>query len=134
MIYLWFVIWICINSCFAQQYYDPSDSSSSEPRNGSRYECQYSFQNSCPTFLVYRANRCFQTISSISDLFNLNSTEVLQRNSVTSSDEKLKSGREVLVPINCVCSDRFFQANISYKVLSNTTFSEIACGVFEKGY
>ena len=55
----WFVIWICINSCFAQQYYDPSDCSS-EPRNGSRYECQYSFQNSCTTFLVYRANRYFQ--------------------------------------------------------------------------
>ncbi|KAK7842016.1 protein lyk5 [Quercus suber] len=130
MIYLWFVIWICINSCFAQQYYDPSDCSS-EPRNGSRYECQYSFQNSCTTFLVYRANRYFQTISSISDLFNLYSTEVLQQNSVTSSDEILKPGREVLVPINCFCSDPFFQANVSYKVLSNTTFSEIACGVLE---
>ena len=131
MIYLWFVIWICINSCFAQQYYDPSDCSSSEPRNGSRYECQYSFQNSCLTFLLYRANRYFQTISSISDLFNLNSTEVLQRNSVTSSVEILKPGREVLVPINCFCSDPFFQANVSYKVPSNTTFSELACGVFE---
>nr|POE52930.1 serine/threonine receptor-like kinase nfp [Quercus suber] len=130
MIYLWFVIWICINSCFAQQYYDPSDCSS-EPRNGSRYECQYSFQNSCTTFLVYRANRYFQTISSISDLFNLYSTEVLQQNSVTSSDEILKPGREVLVPINCFCSDPLFQTNVSYKVLSNTTFSEIACGVFE---
>uniref|UniRef100_A0A7N2KN60 LysM domain receptor-like kinase 4 n=1 Tax=Quercus lobata TaxID=97700 RepID=A0A7N2KN60_QUELO len=130
MIYLCFVIWICINSCFAQQYYDPSDCSS-EPRNGSRYECQYSFQNSCTTFLVYRANRHFQTISSISDLFILNSTEVLQQNSVTSSDEILKPGREVLVPINCFCSDRFFQANVSYKVLSNLTFSEIACGVLE---
>ncbi|KAK4607079.1 hypothetical protein RGQ29_001056 [Quercus rubra] len=129
MIYLWFVIWICINSCFAQQYYEPSDCSSSEPRNGSRYECQYSFQNSCPTFLVYRANRYFQTISSISDLFNLNSTKVLQQNNVTSSDEILKPGREVLVPINCFCSDPFFQANVSYKVLSNTTFSEIACGL-----
>lgn len=43
----------------------------------------------------------------------------------------LKSGREVLVPINCFCSDGIFQANVSYKVLSNTTFSEIACGVFE---
>ena len=101
---------------------------SSEPRNGSRYECQYSFQNSCPTFLVYRANRYFQAISSISDLFNLNSTEVLQQNSVTSSDEILKPGREVLVPINCFWSYPFFQANVSYKVLSNTTFSEIACG------
>ena len=130
MIYLWFVIWICINSCFTQQYYDPSDCSS-EPRNGSRYECQNSFQNSCTTFLVYRANRYFQTISSISDLFNLNSSEVLQQNSVTSSDERLKPDREVLVPINCFCSDRFFQANVSYKVLSNTIFSEIACGVLE---
>ena len=112
IIYLCFVIWICINSCFAQQYYDPLDCSS-EPRNGSRYECQYSFQNSCTAFLVYRANRYFLTISSISDLFNLNSTEVLQQNSVT-SDEILELGREVLVPINCFCSDPFFQSNVSY--------------------
>ena len=89
------------------------------------------FKIRMPTFLLYRANRYFQTISSISDLFNLNSTEVLQRNSVTPSDEILKPGREVLVPINCFCSDPFFQANVSYKVLSNTTFSELACGVFE---
>ena len=129
MIYVWFLILICINSSYAQQYYDPSDCSSEKHNPGSRYTCN-SFQNSCTTFLVYRANQYFQNVSAISGLFNLNPDVVLQWNSVTSS-EILNPGREVLVPIICSCSDQFFQANFSYKVRVNTTFSEIACGVFE---
>uniref|UniRef100_A0A7N2KN81 Uncharacterized protein n=1 Tax=Quercus lobata TaxID=97700 RepID=A0A7N2KN81_QUELO len=155
MIYLWFVIWICINSCFAQQYYDPSDCSSSEPRNGSRYECQYSFQNSCPTFLVYRANRYFQTISSISELFHLNSTEVLQRNGVTSSDEILKPGllkspilsgpnpsqgkepkygSELQVPLRCACPDNFTRSKrvkflVTYPFIEGDETALVACGI-----
>ena len=129
MIYVWFLILICINSSYAQQYYDPSDCSSEKHNPGSRYTCN-SFQNSCNTFLVYRANQYFQNVSAISGLFNLNPDVVLQWNSVTSS-EILNPGREVLVPIICSCSDQFFQANFSYKVRVNTTFSEIACGVFE---
>jgi hypothetical protein len=129
MIYVWFLILICINSSHAQQYYDPSDCSSEKHNPGSRYTCN-SFQNSCNTFLVYRANRYFQNVSAISGLFNLNPDVVLQWNSVTSS-EILNPGREVLVPIICSRSDQFFQANFRYKVRINTTFSEIACGVFE---
>uniref|UniRef100_A0A2N9G6G5 LysM domain-containing protein n=1 Tax=Fagus sylvatica TaxID=28930 RepID=A0A2N9G6G5_FAGSY len=125
MIYVWFLILICINSSYAQQYYDPSDCSSEKHNPGSRYTCN-SFQNSCTTFLVYRANQYFQNVSAISGLFNLNPDVVLQWNSVTSS-EILNPGREVLVPIICSCSDQFFQANFSYKVRVNTTFSEIAC-------
>jgi hypothetical protein len=129
MIYVWFLILICINSSYAQQYYDPSDCSSEKHNPGSRYTCN-SFQNSCNTFLVYRANQYFQNVSAISGLFNLNPDVVLQWNSVTSS-QILNPGREVLVPIICSRSDQFFQANFRYKVRINTTFSEIACGVFE---
>ncbi|KAI4334374.1 hypothetical protein L6164_019074 [Bauhinia variegata] len=130
--YLCFVAWICISSSSAQQYYDPSNCSSSENSNsGSRYTCNLP-HDSCSTFLVYRANQNFQTISDISKLFNMSSDGLLQINNLTSSSQVLKPGKEVLLPFNCSCSvGLFYQANLTYKTPETTTFSEVACGVFE---
>ncbi|KAJ7981021.1 LysM receptor kinase [Quillaja saponaria] len=131
MIYLWFIVWICIGSSSAQQYYDPFDCFSDGIHPGSRYTCKL-FQDSCKTFLIYRANQHFRTISDISSLFHINTDEVLLLNGLTSSSEILKPGKEVLVPVGCSCSGQFFQANFSYTVPeSNTTFTDIACVVFE---
>ncbi|XP_031285367.1 lysM domain receptor-like kinase 4 [Pistacia vera] len=133
MIYLWLLSWACINLSYAQQHYDYSECSANTSLPGSRYTCN-SFRNSCNTFIVYRANTQFQTLSNITALFQINSNasnEVLHLNKLTSSSEILKSGREVLIPINCSCSGQFFQTNFSYTVPGNTTYSDIACGVFE---
>ncbi|XWS71842.1 hypothetical protein CRYUN_Cryun03dG0172300 [Craigia yunnanensis] len=132
MIYLLFLIWIAANSSFAQQYYDPSDCPSDTSYPGSRYTCN-SKQQSCKTFLVYRANQQFgvQNLLNISALFQKKSVELLDLNNIASPSEILKPGREVLVPINCLCSGQYFQASLSYIVPERTSFSEIACGVFE---
>nr|ASM47242.1 lysm-containing receptor kinase 11 [Parasponia rugosa] len=116
-------------SC-AQQYYDPSDCSSNETNPGSRYTCNL-FQDSCKTFLVYRANQQFQTISKISDLLDTTSDALLQLNNLTSPSELLKQGREVLVPINCSCSGQFFKASFSFTASETTSLEGVACGVFE---
>lgn len=127
----WFLILVCINSSFAQQYYDPSDCFSKTNYPGSKYTCSSSSQSSCKTFLAYRANQNFQTISNISDLLNVKSDVLLHLNNLTNASEALTSGREILVPITCSCSGQFFQANLSYTVSEIISFSEIACGVFE---
>lgn len=133
---VWFLILVCViimaSSSHAQQYYDPSDCTSDKIIPGSRYTCN-SFQesSSCETFLVYRANRRFQTVSRISELLNVSSDVLLNLNNLTSPSEPLQLSREVLVPIVCSCSGRFFQANFSYTVSEATSMSEIACGVFE---
>ncbi|KAK7404756.1 hypothetical protein VNO78_05713 [Psophocarpus tetragonolobus] len=132
MVHLWFVAWMCLGVCSAQLSYDQNNCTSNEIGRGTSYSCK-STQDSCETFLVYRANEHFNTISEVSKLFNKNSEEVLLKNNLTSSSLSLvlKQGKEVLIPINCTCSGQFFQASLSYKVLDNTTFSEIACGDFE---
>ncbi|KAK7312582.1 hypothetical protein VNO77_36539 [Canavalia gladiata] len=130
MIHLWFVAWMCcLSICSAQLSYDRNNCTSNESVRGSRYSCK-SKQDSCKTFLVYRANKHFQTISDVSKLFNKDFDEVLLINNLTSA-EVLKQGKEVLLPIDCNCSGQYYKASLSYKVLKNTTFSEIACGVFE---
>ncbi|KAA8544080.1 hypothetical protein F0562_021743 [Nyssa sinensis] len=130
MFYLWFLIWVCINLSQAQQFYDATLCSSDTNYPGTRYTCN-SFKNLCQTFMVYRASQRFQTISNISYLFSMDPDELLPLNNLTSPSEILQPGREVLVPINCSCSGQFFQASFSYLVPESTTFTEIACGVFE---
>lgn len=134
MKYFWFLILVCniISSSHAQQYYDPSDCPSNKTVPGSRYTCNSFQDSSCKTFLVYRANRHFQTISRISELFNVDSDVLLHLNNLTSLSELLQpAAREVLVPIVCSCSGQYFQANFSYTISDTTSMSEIACGVFE---
>ncbi|RZB74845.1 LysM domain receptor-like kinase 4 [Glycine soja] len=121
-----------IGACSAQLSYDQNNCTSNEIGQGTRYSCK-STKDSCRTFLVYRANKHLNTISEVSKLFNTNSDEVLLKNNLTplSLFDELKQGKEVLIPVNCTCSGGYFQASLSYKVLNNTTYSEIACGVFE---
>uniref|UniRef100_I1LR55 Protein kinase domain-containing protein n=2 Tax=Glycine max TaxID=3847 RepID=I1LR55_SOYBN len=132
MLHLWFVAWMCLGACSAQLSYDQNNCTSNEIGQGTRYSCK-STKDSCRTFLVYRANKHLNTISEVSKLFNTNSDEVLLKNNLTplSLFDELKQGKEVLIPVNCTCSGGYFQASLSYKVLNNTTYSEIACGVFE---
>lgn len=132
MIHFWFVAWICLSICFAQFSYDQNNCTSNEGGRGTGFSCK-STQDSCKTFLVYRANEHFNTISKVSKLFNKNPDEVLPVNNFTSTSisEVLKQGKEVLIPVICTCSGEYYQTSLSYKVLENTTFSEIACGVFE---
>ncbi|XP_016548972.2 lysM domain receptor-like kinase 4 [Capsicum annuum] len=129
------VIWTCIGSSYGQQYYDSTSCHSSTTSPGTRYTCT-SPNDSCQTFLVYRANQDFTTISDVAYLFGIvlnpdDHQQLLNMNNVTSSLQILEIGREVIVPIQCSCLDEFFQANITYIAPTNTSFDRVACGVFE---
>ncbi|MED6158036.1 hypothetical protein PIB30_028964 [Stylosanthes scabra] len=132
MIHLWFVSIICISVCYAQQHYDPYSCNYDDTISGSRYTCN-STNHSCKTFLVYKANKSFQTISNISALFNIKTHDVLVLNNLkSSSNDVLEEGKEVIVPINCTCIGQFYQVNgFTYGVTHNTTFYDVACQVFE---
>ncbi|XP_065865574.1 lysM domain receptor-like kinase 4 [Euphorbia lathyris] len=133
MLFPWFIILMltCFNLTRSDpQFYDSSDCSSDSSYPGSRYTCK-SHHKSCSTFLVYKANQNFNSISTISRLFQSDFHELLRLNNLSPSSDILVSGREVLVPVICSCIHNFFQANLSYIVPENTTLSDIACDVFE---
>ncbi|CAN6559838.1 unnamed protein product [Malus baccata var. baccata] len=69
--------------------------------------------------------------NATTNLFRMDTDQLLGLNKLTSTYEELKPGREVVIPITCSCSDQYFQANFSYTVLQNTSYSEVACGAFE---
>ncbi|XP_050215049.1 lysM domain receptor-like kinase 4 [Mercurialis annua] len=122
---------VFFNSIQAQQFYDKSDCSETTKNPGSRYTCNISY-STCSTFLVYRSNSNFNTISNISRLFRKDTEELLRVNDLPSPSESLKPGTEILIPVICSCKNNFFQVNnFTYMVYERTTLSEIACSVFE---
>ncbi|XVF05706.1 hypothetical protein REPUB_Repub05bG0195500 [Reevesia pubescens] len=113
MIYLLILIWISINSSFAQQYYDPSNCLSDTNFPGSRYTCNSKQQS------YNRANQHFrfQNLLNISTLFQKKSDELLDLNNIASPAEILKPendveiGVKLHVPLRCACPDNFTSTN-----------------------
>ncbi|XP_023738102.2 lysM domain receptor-like kinase 4 [Lactuca sativa] len=122
-----------IISSHEQAFYDATSCRKDGNAPGTRYTCTNTTltKMSCQTFLIFRSNRQFPTISTIATLFGLPPNTLLELNHIDSSSEVLLMDREVLVPLRCSCSDNFFQAKINYTIMENTTLSDIACGVFE---
>ncbi|CAI9268481.1 unnamed protein product [Lactuca saligna] len=122
-----------INSSHEQAFYDATSCRKDGNAPGTRYTCTNTTltKMSCQTFLIFRSNRQFPTISTIATLFGLPPNTLLELNHIDSSSEFLLMDREVLVPVSCSCSNNFFQAKINYTVMENTTLSDTACGVFE---
>ncbi|KAJ4822290.1 hypothetical protein Tsubulata_006398 [Turnera subulata] len=128
------VILVTLNSVHSQQYYDPSDCSADAIYPGSRYTCSNSSnddQSSCSTYLVYRANQHFRTVSDVSQLLQVDPDVLLRSSNLTSPFTILEPGTEVVVPKTCSCTGEFFQADFSYVVPENTTISGVACAAFE---
>ncbi|KAL4560892.1 hypothetical protein LXL04_033048 [Taraxacum kok-saghyz] len=135
MMFIWLLIFInSINSSHEQAFYDATSCRDDGNAPGTRYTCTNTTltKMSCQTFLIFRTNHQFPTISTIATLFGLPPDTLLELNvHIDSSSETLLTDKEVLVPVTCSCSDNFFQAKVNYTVTGNTTLSDTACGVFE---
>ncbi|KAM0005248.1 putative protein kinase RLK-Pelle-LysM family [Helianthus debilis subsp. tardiflorus] len=132
MIYIWFLFFVTsIYSTNGQAFYDSTSCRKDGDAPGTRYTCTNNTKILCPSFLIFRANPRFPTISAISALFGFPTDDLLRLNNIVSPLETLFVDREVFVPVSCSCSDGFFQTRFNYTSTENTTLSEIACGVFE---
>lgn len=70
-------------------------------------------------------------MSEIAGLFDAQVDQVQVLNNITNSSQILEENREVLLPIKCFCSGGFFESELNYTIPSTSTYTEIACDVFE---
>ncbi|XP_021758038.1 lysM domain receptor-like kinase 4 [Chenopodium quinoa] len=94
------------------------------------YDCN-GVNRTCQTFLIYRAQPAYNTISSIASLLSANASEVSAINSNISVSKALATDTEVIVPLTCSCAGRFYQANTSYVVQTNENYYVINTNKFE---
>ncbi|KAK2663632.1 hypothetical protein Ddye_002206 [Dipteronia dyeriana] len=134
MVFLSKFIYFCtfivfIKPVHSQQSYDRFNCSTESEGPGSNYLCT---TQRCDAYIVYRAQKNFQTLYSIAPLFNLTSQNLLVINNMTEADSSnIIVGQEIIIPISCSCPDRFSQAIVMYNLSSSDSFAAVACGVFE---
>ncbi|XP_073306214.1 protein LYK5-like [Primulina huaijiensis] len=90
--------------------------------------------SSCRAFLIFAARSPFNTVPTIATLTSSDQTEIMKINNATRYTV-FKTEQEVVVPVNCTCSGRYYQAistyqvlgeHETYRVISNDTFQGLS--------
>lgn len=87
-------------------------------------------QRSCQSYLTFRASPPYDSVSAISTLLGVDSSQLSQLNLVTES-MIFESDSVVLVPVTCSCSGQYYQANVSYIIKRDDTPFVIANYTFQ---
>lgn len=85
---------------------------------------------SCQAYLIYISQSKYDTVSSISKLLASDPSQLSQINSVP-ENASFQVGTEVIVPVNCSCSARYYQASSSYSVVHEDTRYLIATSIYQ---
>ncbi|KAJ9170811.1 hypothetical protein P3X46_018885 [Hevea brasiliensis] len=130
------VLFFETQNLYAQQNYsgnlvmDCHSSDSTGPSPAFLYSCNGKKQ-SCKTFLIYKSQPPYNTVSSIANLTSSDPLELSRINNI-SRITVLPTDKEVLIPVICSCSGQYYQANTSYTVSSiDDTYFTIANNTYE---
>ncbi|KAG9440879.1 hypothetical protein H6P81_021044 [Aristolochia fimbriata] len=85
---------------------------------------------SCQAYLIFRSRPPYDSVESISELLGSDPSQLSQINSVSESST-FPTEKEVIVPVNCSCSGRYYQANSSYVILNGNNLFVIANSTYE---
>ncbi|KAL5557219.1 hypothetical protein UlMin_039455 [Ulmus minor] len=128
-----FAFFCCCSSSVAQQPYigqaitDCGNDHNSS--SGLGYSCN-GVNRSCQTYLTFRSEPPYNTVSAISSLLAADPSQISEINSV-SETEILDTNKLVIVPINCSCSGEYYQANTTYAVKHKDILLFIANNTFQ---
>ncbi|CAH1425087.1 unnamed protein product [Lactuca virosa] len=86
---------------------------------------------SCSTFLIFRTQPLYNTVFTISKLMSTDPTDVAQINGITDSTGILPLNKELIIPVTCSCSGKYYQANTSFVIPINTNYFTIANSTFQ---
>ncbi|KAK6245356.1 Protein kinase domain - like 10 [Theobroma cacao] len=93
-----------------------SNNDESGPSSAFLYTCNGQVRY-CQAFLIYKSQPPFNTVPSISAFTSSNPAELATINNVTRHAE-FPTGKEVIIPVNCSCLGRYYQANTKFHISS----------------
>lgn len=114
----------------AQQNYTPH-SCTADDDNGHTglYSCNGG-PTSCQAFLIFKSKPPYDSVPSISNLTSSNPNQVAVANNVTVFSS-FRPNTPVVVPVNCSCVARFYQANASFVLDQFHTYYIAATEVYQ---
>ncbi|XLS95360.1 hypothetical protein HN51_071368 [Arachis hypogaea] len=131
------------NGIMSQQNYSGnsvlscSNNDAEGPSSDFLYTCN-GFQKSCLTFLIFKSQTPHNTIATISNLTSSNPEDLARFNNATHST-LFRTGKEVIVPLNCSCPtrehdddyDEYYQAQTTYILPKDPTYFTTANDAFQ---
>ncbi|CAO2830637.1 unnamed protein product [Amaranthus hypochondriacus] len=93
------------------------------------YECNGS-NTTCQSFLIYRTQPPYNTLSSIASLLSANASLMSAINNIPNTIA-LATNTKVIVPVICSCSGKFYQTNTTHIVQTGENYFIIANNTFE---
>ncbi|KAF8015513.1 hypothetical protein BT93_H1128 [Corymbia citriodora subsp. variegata] len=100
---------------------------SSSPALG--YTCN-GLNRTCQAYLIYRSNPPYDTVPSIAQLLASNPSQLSAINSVA-PNATFPAKKMVIVPVNCSCSGRYYQANATYSIRQGDNYYVIVNSTYE---
>lgn len=94
------------------------------------YNCN-GLNRSCQSFLIYRTQPYYNTISLIASLLSANASQISAINNNTSGNMTLETNHEVIVPVMCSCTGMFYQANTTHVVQATVNYYLIGNDIFQ---
>uniref|UniRef100_A0A803KVZ8 LysM domain-containing protein n=1 Tax=Chenopodium quinoa TaxID=63459 RepID=A0A803KVZ8_CHEQI len=94
------------------------------------YTCN-GVNRSCQTFLIYRTQLPYSTISSIASLFSVNASQISAFNKNIAANMALATNTKVIIPVTCSCVGRFYQTNTTHVVRTGDNYYLLANNTFE---
>lgn len=117
----------------AQQPYDGNVTTVCDGTGNSNsafgYTCNGLYR-SCQSFLTFRSQSPYNSVSSISQLLRADPSRLAQLNSVA-ENATFDTNQVVLVPVNCSCSGEYYQSNTSFVAQNANNYFLIANNTFE---
>ncbi|KAJ8645721.1 hypothetical protein MRB53_007469 [Persea americana] len=117
----------------AQQLYEGVGSTNCDSVDNSTsilgYTCNGQ-NTSCQSYLIFRSQPPYNSVSSISGLLASDPSQLSQINSVP-DNATFQTDKEVIVPINCSCSGQFSQANTSYTIREGDIYFTVANNTYQ---
>ena len=122
----------CFSLIHAQQSYfglGTADCSNNNYTSALGYACN-GVNTSCQSYLIFRSQSPYNSVSSISNLLASDPSQLAQINNVAET-ATFDTNKEVIVPVNCSCSGNHSQTNTSYVVKSGDYPFWIANNTFQ---
>ncbi|KVH92573.1 hypothetical protein Ccrd_005378 [Cynara cardunculus var. scolymus] len=94
------------------------------------YTCN-GLKSSCSAFLIFRTQPLYNTVAAISKLMTADPTELARINNIRDSNKILNLNKEVIIPVTCSCSGKYYQANTSYVLSMGENYFTIANSVYQ---
>ncbi|KAJ4721479.1 putative Kinase [Melia azedarach] len=87
-------------------------------------------QKSCQSFTTFRSDPPYDSAVSIAYLLASEASSIASINNI-SSNEKIPSGKLVIVPVSCSCSGSVYQHNAPYTIKLGDTYFNIANNIYQ---